>query len=474
MFGPVAIALATAIGYLAIAPAVVNGDGLGYLKASVHGNLYPGHLGYVPLLMFLRRIAGVGPQPVDGLWVARALSAVSAGIAVWALGAAARRLFDARESPRAGLIASGGLAASFGCMSSGSDVETYAPALAALCLTIYGLARRRTGGGPASTVLAAVALAVATLLHVENVLFGLCALFALPRRDRVGFVAISSLLVLAAYGLAGFGAGWLLGASHGFHYPLSAATPFIALYGACKALLFSPYPYEASWARVLGHFVPGALALGTLAFIVLARDLARPTRAPLGAAATWAWAVPYGAVGVAFFASDAERWIFLLPLVWLTVATTRSRSQLALTVAVGLLLLNLAVWLPHARDTDWRDRARAVSTHLAPGDLVVSPGHGWDEYIGFYEGVPVGHFPLVFHAGQLGSADAVRRALAEAVRDARARHHEVYLVRFTDDGTDPMGWKELLPFGITRDNAASLFPPGAREPIAPALQHLAR
>jgi hypothetical protein len=185
------------------------------------------------------------------------------------------------------------------------------------------------------------------------------------------------------------------------------------------------------------------------------------------------WAIPYAAVGLGFYASDAERWMFLLPLLWLTVATTRRHAGLALGIAVLLGTLNLAVWLPYARDTSFRDRARAVSSHLSAGDLIVSPGHGWDEYIGIYEGPPVGHFPLVFHAGQLGSAEAVRSTLAEHIRDTRAGGHRVFLARFSDDASDPMGWKELRQFGITRDSAPALLPPNHRIRVQPSLELLA-
>ena len=52
---PTALAVACATAALAVAlrPAVVNGDGLGYLKAAPTGIVVPGHLGYLPLLRAL-------------------------------------------------------------------------------------------------------------------------------------------------------------------------------------------------------------------------------------------------------------------------------------------------------------------------------------------------------------------------------------------------------------------------------------
>jgi hypothetical protein len=471
--GPAALlAIATVFGYLAIAPAVVNGDGLGYLTAAVSGNLYPGHLAYLPLLRGLRAIAGAGPRPIDGLAAARLLSAVSAGIAVLALAAAARRLYDHARAPT---VAALGLAASFGTIAAGSDVETYAPALAALCGCVYAIARRRTGGGAASVVAAGLALAAAILLHLENVLYALPAAFALAGRDRLRFAVAAALPVAGAYAaaiaLGDAHAIALAGASHGFRHPLSYAAPGAAIYGAAKALLYAPYPYDFSPGRVLGLLVPGVLVITALAYVAIARDPARPTRAPLGRAATLAWALPYAAVGLAYFPSDSERWLFLLPLGWLTVAAARRRAGLALAAAAALLALNLAAWLPFARDTTWRDRARDAGRDIRPGDLVISPGHGWDEYIGVYEGPVVGHFPLAFHVARLGSAEAVAPFLAETIRDARRRGHQIILVRL-GDAIDPMGWRELAPFGVTPMNAGRLLPPGRRVPLSGGSERL--
>jgi hypothetical protein len=92
MWPVVLVALVSVLASWALAPAVVNGDGLGYLNASITNAAYPGHLAYLPLLRVIRAICAVGPRPVDGLAAARALSAASGAAAVLALGAAARRL----------------------------------------------------------------------------------------------------------------------------------------------------------------------------------------------------------------------------------------------------------------------------------------------------------------------------------------------------------------------------------------------
>ena len=432
-------AVVVAVVYVAMAPRVVNGDGLGYLKAALDGTLYPGHLAYVPLLAIVAKIVGA-TRPIDLVWPARIVSALAAAKGAWLVGDVARR----RVGEGAAWAAMLGLAASWGALSAGSDVESYAPALAALCAALWCADRQWA-------VASGVACAAAALLHVENVLFvPVCALM-LERRAR--FVIAAALPIAAAYALVlpAHGVAWLASASHGLRYPLRVTAPFVAVYGACKALVYAPYLYEASWASVLGCFAVGAAAAIALATCV---------RRPLPRAATLAWIVPYALVGVLFWASDAERWTFLLPLAWLAAS---AKPRRALAVAALVFVGNLVVWLPTARDATVRVRAEAAATHLADGDVVVGPGHGWDEYIGFYGGPRVTTFPLVYWAGAIGPA-ALPAELARALAGRR-----VFLARFADDG-DPLGWKELRRFDITPANARALLPRGHATPVGDDLE----
>jgi hypothetical protein len=401
--------------YFAIAPAVVNGDGLGYLRAAIHGGVYPGHLGYLPLLRLIP-----AARPIDLLLPARALSVVSGVLSLLLFAATTRRLRLSGWLP-----ATIGLGCSFSVMVSASDVESYAPALMFLCLATWAMVSARP-------LIGAIAVAAATLIHIENALFVIPLWLAFPRRPW-------ALLPIAALAVASAAARIdPLKAGHGFHYPLRPWTPVVGLYGVAKSLIFSPYPYEASWPRVLVCFGLGASALSVLLW------LARAGGTPLGRTITLGWLLPYAIVGLAFFPSDHERWLFLLPLLWLSAAASGRVRALSL-LAAAILVANLALWLPRARDSTWRLRAKVASALLLPGDLVISPGHGWDEYVGFWEGPEIRAFPLVYFAGELGGREPLRARLAQEI----ARATRVLLVRMDDD--DPLGWKELRIFGITRD-----------------------
>jgi hypothetical protein len=439
---------AVAAAYAFFGPAEVNGDGIGYLKAARDGVLYPGHVAYVPLLALCGRIArtlGLTDGTLRGLVVpGRLLSAISIGIATAALAT----LVDRRSGDRSrALVAALGLAASAGVVLVGTDVESYAPALAALALALVCLDR-----GQAAAAGACVALAAQ--LHVENLLFFAPALAWTPAGTRAR-------LLLAAAPIVAVGAavslhlGGLHGATHGFSYPLHLYTPLVAVWGACRALVYAPYLYEAASATVVMCSAAGAVAALALALLAWAGHRAG-RRCSVPSAARWAWALPYAAVGALFFASDSERWLFLLPLAWITVAELAAPRRLARVVA-AIALANLAAWGPRACDRRGIERARSVATQLAPGDLVIGPGHGWDESIPLYRDGVV-PFPLVFHAAA-GGAAALPARLDQAVAVARGRGAHVRVVRVddADDPSGPLGYKELAGLGVDRAAVRALL-----------------
>ena len=444
----------------AVTPSLVNGDGLGYLKASVErgGAPYPGHLGYLPLLRLVTRLVGAGDLPADRLWAGRLISLAGGVLASVALGLWARR----RAGDQAGWLAAAGMWASAGALGAFADVETYGAALGALTLA---LALGDAPGRLASAV-AAVAASAAILLHVENVLLLLPLGLCLSARRRLPVVGAAILLVGVAYAamVAEHGPGWLVGAGHGFvqtHRWLAVVT---ALYGAGKSLVFAPYPYEASWPVVVGCSALGIASLMALTWC---------WRRPLSRAATWAWLVPYALVGLAFYGSDAERWLFVLPLLWLGVALG-SRRWLAWTTTALLVAAELAILRPVARDHRARDRAEAAAPLVRDGDLIISPGHGWDEYLGFVARRRTRPFPLVYHAALHGRAQ-LAGAIAEAVATARNEHRRILLVRLGAAATvpeDPLGWKELAPLGITAANVRDYLPSGLQIRLGPDVEEL--
>src|SRR5689334_10016174 len=98
------LAALAALLYARTAPAVVNPDGLGYIKLLPH-NFAAGHLLYMPLL----RLAAAVCRG-DGLIAGRVLSAAAGAVAVGGLYGCARALAGRFEAA----LAASGLAVSYG------------------------------------------------------------------------------------------------------------------------------------------------------------------------------------------------------------------------------------------------------------------------------------------------------------------------------------------------------------------------
>jgi hypothetical protein len=453
--------------YLATAPAVVNLDGLGYLKLLPH-NFAAGHLLYMPLLRLATRLLGG-----DGLAAGRLANAVLAGSGVVLMYGIARRLIgdaglQAEDARFAATFAAAGLALSYGYWVQGADVEAYAAAMVALLSTVRLLLAYAQRPTAARALAVGLMLGVAVLCHMTHVLLSLLVAAAICRTPRRGLVhaalalGAGGALALSAYAYAALivrghdlpGAlRWVRTAAHGFHQSDGVYRLADAVYGLAKSLVYSPYLYEADAQRLLGQFLLGLgplVALGVAAWLRGVPALDSHWRR-LGLA----WVGPYALVGVLFFGADSERWLFVLPVGWLLagalVAPLRRRAQVAAWVLVYVGALNLVTGiLPAHRDTWTRHRAESAAALFHDGDLLILPGHSWDEYIGFYAAAPVHPFPVAYYAARDGLDECFAR-LDREVAMALLRGGQVYAVRVFDDrDDDPRGWKELEQLGLGR------------------------
>jgi hypothetical protein len=311
-------------------------------------------------------------------------------------------------------------------------------------------------------------LGVAVLSHLTHVLlcpFVAYYLFTHGERRRwlppLLALATGGALALGAYAGAAFGVRhhdlhgairWVLTAQHGF---VSGGGPYRfadAVYGFAKALVWSPYLYEADAQKLIGQFLLGLVPLGAfvVGLVTARRGLAR-VDAP---ALVW-WIVPYALLGVAFFGSDPERWIFVLPAVWILAAALLlqlvrpARAAWPVLLWIGVFNLVTAVWPAH-HDHWPRQKAEATAALLHDGDLVIFPGHSWDEYIVFYGKAHVEPFPVSYYAARDG-AEACWARLDREAAEARARGGRLFVVRVLDDSdVDPRGFWELDSKGVSR------------------------
>ena len=461
-----ALGAAATILYLVTAPAIPNLDGLGYLKLLPH-NFAAGHLLFMPALRALTRLVG------DGLRAGRLYDALLGGTGVVLTYSIARRMLAAWDDDAARLgaaFAAAGLALSYGYWSEANDVEAYAAAMVALLATVrmaLSYAQEPSLGRAAATGLL---LGVAVLSHLSHVLLACFVAYYLWRHARRGAAAIvapalalflGGALSIALYAYAAFvvrghdvhGAlAWIATAQHGFVTTGGAYRLADAVYGLCKAIVWSPYLYEADAQKLVGQLLLGLIPLAAL-FVGALRG--KRTRERLDLAALAWWCAPYALLGVAFFGADPERWIFILPAGWILAAALvlelprPTRAAAAVLLWIGAFNFMTAVWPAH-RDQWPRQKAELTASQLRDGDLLIFPGHSWDEYVVFYGAPKIEPFPVAYYAARDGVTAAWAR-LDKEIAEARARGGRVFCVRVFDDADqDPRGFWELGTVGVSR------------------------
>ena len=350
-------------------------------------------------------------------------------------------------------VAALGTVVSFGVMSECCAIETYAPALlldvalVAVCVNC-DLATWRGGIG------AGLLFALAVGLHATNVLmlpFVLVFVYRSARRRSLlaagwlaGTVALAALLMAAGV-LIGEGARLWPPELRGL-IPQGDPEPAMSVparlgragYGIARTLAWLPPSWELT--RTYAVCFGAAVFMAGLLFLVVARrgllqDAARYRSLWLLAAVL---AGPFLILGVTYYPSDPERWLFLTPLFWLVVALawheyrpaagswlTSYRARALLVGAIVVLAavnIGLKLW-PEARSN--RDLAglKALAQIAEPGDLVIASSDKSPLVAEFvlhrpqaYDVFPLDVLMLHDHrgdmpAGQQELRDTVRRAL---------------------------------------------------------------
>lgn len=453
------LAAVAAVG-LWLQPATINGDGVGYLKQLRAQGLSPGHLLYLPLI---RALAGTQGTLLEAVPLLRGLSLACALATLLFFWDAARRV----AGPGGALLAVALLASSHAFLRSALEVEVYQVATLACVITLWALIRG-AAGGLAWGALAGVAAGVAAGFHSTLVLLA-PALILAPRRHRWrrGAVAacLSAGLVLAlillwaasAQGLTSAGEvwRWLRSADHGVPYPHGWRTVPATLWGVARSLVHVPYPHQAPlWWVVLSTALATASWAGVL---LLGRGQSRPCQR-----LTLAWTIPLALFGLAFYPSDTERWIFVLPALLLTLAPRPGRLAWGLVAAVALF--NLASYqVPASLDNQDPNRAAAAEAVLKRGDLLISPGHGWEELVGLGSLHPAELFPLIHFVGASRGVGAAVVLMWRRMQAVHAAGGKVYVARLKGSA-DARGFKELAWFDVSRADFLSMFDLYAAEP----------
>jgi hypothetical protein len=133
------------------------------------------------------------------------------------------------------------------------------------------------------------------------------------------------------------------------------------------------------------------------------------------------------------------------------VASRRLIAQLAVG---GLFTCNLAMAILPAHLNAWpRHLAEIAAEPLRDGDLLLFPGHDWDEYVSFYGRRAIEPFPIAYYTARDGETRMWDR-LDREVTAARVRGHRVFAVRLFDEDREvadaPAGYSELRALGLSR------------------------
>jgi hypothetical protein len=301
------------------------------------------------------------------------------------------------------LLCALGAFVSYGVLSRASTIEVYAPALF-LDVALVAHCLRSPFARGLDAVIASLLLILAVGFHVTNLLIvpgAIALVIARAPRGRIAW----TLLWGGATLLAGVGAIlvllWLgpgraawppdpaLMIPRGAHQPPLGVTGHLsrAAYGFARTVAFLPYIRDLKASLAVPYLLlvgAGALLCLHLARGGLLADLRSNGRLLLMVALL---SLPFLLVGVYYYPSDVERWLFLMPALWLLVGLAWDQHRPAAArpiigvdspvllgaMVIGLAGYNAAALLPEALADRRLAGLKKLSERVGPGDLLISP-----------------------------------------------------------------------------------------------------
>ena len=476
---PVAVAAAAFCVYLIWPALVPNGDGLGYIYMlrKVPPPWLGKHLLYLPTMSLLtdlgHRIFSLSTERVLVL-----VNQLSVAVATWAVASTVRTL---GASARVQALTALGFALSHGVWIQATDIEVYATSLMFVALTVRAMPVYCTSQSCWNLSLLGLWTSLACLFHLGTspLVLGTGVLVVIARtgsvRGRIGCLVLYGFVITALIGgpmvavmvltqgirTPGEGFLWLTAAAREYSIPFTLLSIPRAIYGFCRTILFIEFFWTASRAVV-------ALKLGTVcaatAIVVWSIWRTWPKLTWTASTVLTAWgvfALGIVVIGVGFFPSDTERWVFLMPACWAAAGLALEHwkppafAAAVVVVAVFSGLTFAQTIRPLALDSSIPDRVRALDQVLVDSALVISPSGDWGDYISYYSNRPVEQLGLLT-LGQRFREDPTSyyAELDRHVERARAEHRQVVVLRVLDptESARLSPWQELDLMGFSRDD----------------------
>jgi hypothetical protein len=391
---------------LLLEPIMVDGDGLTHASRAIYDGFLMGMEPNHPLAPAFLRCVFL-PLEAVGMrrYALRAFDIVDhlCGVAIFLLLACS--IFPRFiKTSTVCVLSSLGAVLSFGVLSRASTIEVYAPALL-LDIALVAFCLRADFTRIRDPVIASLLFLLAVGFHVTNTLVGPFALalviYRTPRNRIVATLCCGALIFLFGIGVI-IGMLWLgLG---GAQWPpdLSAMLPqgvpqppmgitgrsVRALYGFSRTVAYLPYYKELNvgWGCLYAGVLTSFVAL--VVFMASRGLVGRIHQYRSLFLLLMLLALPFVVMGLAYYPSDPERWLFLMPLVWLVIGMvwdqytpapdkwfTRGTSQILLALIVlGLGGYNAVVGLlPDVLANRNLAGIKKLAATTNPTDLVISP-----------------------------------------------------------------------------------------------------
>jgi hypothetical protein len=377
---------------------------------------------------------------------------------------------------RASLVALAGACFSHAIWIQATDAETYGLALVGVMTAFFGAARYQSSARPGWAAVMALGCALAGLMHVATAPVVLVPALmivlstSIPIGDRLRHLTVYAVLLgalafgtiaFAAFGVHGLKSlgevvRWLTGWKEDIPSMLDVLAVPRAAYGFVRSFVFLEYFWEAPrWVIATKAGLFGVVVAAAAYGAYRSRDSWWPSNRRF-----WFAVAPFVALqvatGVLHYGSDTERWVFLVPLVWLLLSPAVDRPggwPAALAVLTSLAFIN--TWqfsLPSARDVSTREKIAALY-NVAPRDtVIVGPGLDWTQYIEFYTGIrpAIITFENVMREKKRNHATFYAE-LDRRMADAKARKATVIMIRILDPEENLRNnpWQGLVDWGYS-------------------------